>query len=114
MEISTLPCNCNKRFYCEGCDDMHWPGKKCPRSVLDDMVEAMTFKDKSLKRLINEILDSAEARLTYYHSIEQHIRSRIDELAERHGNLGISRRQLRRLVAKERQRRVRRGRRRPR
>lgn len=104
-----LGCNCPKRYYCAGCDDQHFPGVHCPRTVLDAMVEAMTFKDKSVKRLIAEILDAAEARRTTFWTIESHIRSRIDELANRYGNLGLSRRTLRRLVDKERMRRMRRA-----
>jgi len=105
----SLSCNCPKKNYCEGCDAQHHFKQNCPRTVLDDMVEAMTFSDKSLKRLINEILDSAEARRTVFYSMENHIRSRIDELAERHGNLGLTRKRLRNLASKELARRYRRG-----
>ena len=103
-----IECKCPKRNYCEGCDEQHSP-RSCPRTVLDDMVEAMTFKEKSLRRLINEILDSAEARSTVFFSVDRHIRSRIDELVERHGNLGMTRKKLRNMARKELARRWRRS-----
>ena len=108
MESQALPCSCPKRFYCEGCDAQH-RDRKCPRTVLDEIAEAVEFKNKSIKRLISEILASAEARHTWSSSIEHHIRCRIDELADRFGNLGLSRRSLRRLVAREDRRRLRRN-----
>jgi len=86
-------CSCSKRFYWEGCDAQHW-NTKCPRTVLDDMVEAVTFKEKPLRALIEEILDAAEARSMVFYSLNDHLKSRIDELAERHGNLGVTRRRL--------------------
>lgn len=108
MQDSLLSCSCMKRYYCEGCDDMHFLGKQCPRTILDDMVEAMTFKEKSLKRMINEILDSAQARSILFYSTERHIKSRIDELVGRHGNLGVTRKKLCNLAKKELARRYRR------
>ena len=108
-ELNELPCSCNKRFYCEGCDDMHWDNK-CPRTILDAMVEKLTFNEKSLKTLINEILDSAEKRSSLWYSMSDHVKSRIDELADCYGNLGMSRRKLHRLAQKELKRRWRRGR----
>lgn len=100
---STPSCSCPKRYYCEGCDAQHFPGTRCPRSVLDDMVDHLIFKEKSIKRLINEILSAAEAR-GYNWSNDCHIEARIDELADKFGNLGITRRRLARLVRKERRR----------
>ena len=103
-----LPCTCPKRSYCEGCDAQHHKNK-CPRTVLDDMVEAMGFSEKSLRRLINEILDSAEARSIVFFTMEDHIMSRIGELVDRHGNLGMTRKKLCNLAKKELARRQRRN-----
>ena len=101
-------CVCPKKRYCEGCDAQHSKAF-CPRTVLDDMVEAMEFGEKSLKRLIIEILDSAEARHTVRLSIEDHIKGRIDELVARHGNLGVTRKKLRNMAKRELNRRWRRA-----
>jgi hypothetical protein len=106
--IDAFKCDCPKRFYCEGCDAQHY-GIKCPRTVLDAIVEAVEFKEKSLKRLLTEILDSAEARSTMFYTMDAHIKSRIAELVERHGNLGMTRRKLVGLAKKELARRNRRA-----
>lgn len=108
MEYSSFDCTCMKQYYCEGCDAMHFD-KRCPRTVLDDMVEQLTFNEKSLKKLINEIIDSAESRSKVNFGMEKHVEARVDELAERHGNLGMSRRKLRNLIRKEIRRRQRRS-----
>lgn len=84
---------------------------RCHRSILDDMRDALFYKGEiNLKRLVAEIIDSAESRSAahYGYGIESHIRSRIDELAERHGNLTITRKKLFNLVRKEQRRRWRR------
>lgn len=33
-------CDCPKQYYCCDCDAQHWDGH-CPRTVLDDIVEAL-------------------------------------------------------------------------
>ncbi len=97
---------CLKRFYCEGCDAMHMD-RKCPRTVLDQIVEAVEFERKTPKQLIGEILDAAEARGGYLSGrpIEFHIKSRIEELVARHGNLGMTRVRLFNMIRKEMHRR---------
>ncbi|MGD9729942.1 MAG: hypothetical protein AB7V39_26690 [Nitrospiraceae bacterium] len=94
-------CVCMKRHYCAGCDAMH-PAHQCPRTVLDAMNESLFFKEQlNLKRLIEEILDSAEARVSAGgRYTTDHIKSRIDELADRHGNLGVTRKKLLSLANK--------------
>jgi hypothetical protein len=70
--------------------------------VLDDIADHLTFKDKSLKRLIAEIIDAAEARWDGdFTDRRDHIKHRIDELAARYGNLGMTRKKLNNLVRKE-------------
>lgn len=104
-------CTCPKRNYCEACDAMHTGKQHCPRSVLDEMRDALFYKSEiNHDRLVAEILDSVEARrLAGNYWSSDHIKQRIDELAERHGNLGITRKKLVNLVKKEERRRWRRA-----
>ena len=76
--------------------------------MLDDIVDQLNHDDKSLKTLVNEILETAEARRSWNGTMKEHIDSRIDELAARYGNLGISRKNLRVEAIKELRRRERR------
>ena len=111
-EDSVLSCCCFKDFYCEGCDDQHMPGTQCSRSVLDDIADHLAFKCKSPKMLTSDIIGVVEARLEISPcnvNANAHIESRIDELAARFGNLGMTRKKLNNLVKREfrkRQRRV--------
>jgi len=102
------PCACPKRDYCEDCDAQHY-GKPCSKTVLVVMAEHLTYKEKKLKQLMDEILDSAEARHSPVYTIGVHIAARIDELADRFGNLGMTRKKLVALVKKERVRRQKRA-----
>lgn len=104
----TLPCDCPKRLYCEGCDAQHGPKQKCPRTVLDQIAEAVEFSNKGIKALISEILEAAEARAGNIGTPYTHIESRIAELVDRYGNLGMTRKRLYSLVKKEMLRRWRR------
>lgn len=104
-------CTCLKQNYCETCDAMHSRNERCPRSVLDDMRDALFYKDElKLDRLVDEVLDAAIARSAAYYGLGQtaHIKGRIDELVRRHGNLGITQKKLYNLVIKEQRRRWRR------
>jgi len=92
-------CICMKKYYCAGCDTMH-TNEPCPRTVLDEVHDAIFFKQRSLKQMIEEILDSADARSVGGYIRDDHIKSRIDELAERHGNLGLTRKKIYQMTLK--------------